>query len=450
MKKSIEKKPFRIHWTLLICTSFLIVGIQDAFARAAVPLEFSRTVSGARIIADTTARPGGPAVEVRGGRDAEDLAPTPPMGWNSWNWFGKDQINEKVVREVIDAVVKEGLRDAGYKYIIVDGGWRDTVLGKNGELLANPVRFPHGIKALADYAHANGLKFGLHTVPGTMDCGGDPVGGYGHEKVQIQQFVDWGVDFIKLDKCKMRGGWNEELLKTTYQKWHDLLKDCGRKIVLSISAYRFRDWNPEIGQMSRTTGDIGARVNGGARFDTFETKRPSSVMKLADINSQSAAAARPGYWNDPDMLVVGSQGLTVDEQKIHFALWCIMSSPLFLGNDPRHMGTDEKAIILNRDCIRVDQDPTGQGKRVEQNGNSEVWAKKLKNGDMAVLLINRSPVETADISIDFQMLGISGPLTISDIYGKKTLGTYTNQFSYRIAPQSGLFLLCKKHDGVSK
>ena len=133
-----------------------------------------------------------------------DLAKTPPMGWNSWNWFGKKEINEQVVREVIDAIVNQGLKDAGYTYVVVDGGWRDVKLDPDGKLVAHPVKFPHGIKPLADYAHSKGLKFGLHVVPGTHDCGGDPVGGFNREEIHVRQFVEWGLDFIKLDLCRQK------------------------------------------------------------------------------------------------------------------------------------------------------------------------------------------------------------------------------------------------------
>jgi len=157
--------------------------------------------------------------QVSWAQPSQQLAPTPPMGWNSWNWFGKHQINETIVREVIDAMVANGLKDAGYEYVVVDGGWRDTTLAADGKLRPNPKRFPHGMKAFADYAHSKGLKFGVHTVPGTNDCGGDAVGGFGHEKVQVQQFADWGLDFIKLDKCRYKPGWTEDLLKKIYFKW---------------------------------------------------------------------------------------------------------------------------------------------------------------------------------------------------------------------------------------
>ncbi|GAA4305248.1 glycoside hydrolase family 27 protein [Compostibacter hankyongensis] len=371
------------------------------------------------------------------------LAPAPPMGWNSWNWFGKKNINEKVVREVIDAIVKEGLRDAGYRYVIVDGGWRDTVLDANGGLRPNPIRFPHGIKALADYAHAKGLKFGLHTVPGTRDCGGDKVGGYGHEAVQIQQFADWGIDFIKLDKCRMQGNWDEAQLKAVYFKWAGLIRKSGRDMVLSISAYKFRDWNPEAGQMSRTTPDIRAKCNGGAVFENPHDgrKAPLSVMDIAEMNSLSAQYARPGYWNDPDMLVTGDQGLTPGEQRAHFALWCIMSAPLFLGNDPIHMSPEEKSIILNKASIAVDQDPTEQGKRVKVTGDTEIWAKKLKGGKAAILLLNRNSSESKPVTLKFRDIGLPEKVKVKEVYSGKDLGAFTGNITREIKPHSGLFLV---------
>lgn len=374
------------------------------------------------------------------------LASAPPMGWNSWDWFGKTHINETIVREVIDAMVKEGLKDAGYEYVVVDGGWRDTVLNPNGELRVNSERFPHGIKALADYAHSKGLKFGLHTAAGTSDCGGDKVGGYGHEKVQIQQFVDWGIDFIKLDKCKMKGGWNEELVKDVYTKWNHLLENSGRDIVLSISAYKFRDWNPEVCQMSRTTGDISAKCNGGAYFDTLSRGKrwPNSVMANAVKNNRSAQYAGNGYWNNPDMLPLGAQGLSVPEQKATFALWCIMSSPLILGNDPRHMTKAEKEIILNRTAIKIDQDPTEQGKRIVKNGYSEIWAKHLADGSLAVLLLNRNPFENEQITLNLKDIGFSGRAEVKTVYADENLGSFIDHFSRSIEPRSGLFLMITK------
>ena len=371
------------------------------------------------------------------GQNKRLLAPSPPMGWNSWNWFGKKEINEQNMKECIDAMVDQGLAAAGYNYFVIDGGWRDTKLGPNGELLAHPVKFPHGMKALADYAHAKGLKFGLHTVPGTHDCGGDPVGGFGHEEIQIKQFVDWGLDFIKLDKCKYAEGWNETLLKETYKKWRQLLDASGRDIVLSISAYKWRDWNPEIGQMARTTGDIRARVSKSAVYDAL----PLSVMGISDENNKLAAHAGNGFWNDPDMMATGEQGLTIEEQKIHFALWCIMSSPLILGNDPRNMTIGEKAILLNKEAIAVNQDPTEQGSRLKSTDKVEVWLKHLKDGKLALLFLNRNEDARNKLTFQLSELGIEKDSDLKDIYSQKKIKNQKGGITLSLSPHSCNFIL---------
>ena len=374
-----------------------------------------------------------------------DLAPTPPMGWNSWNWYGKKDINETVVRETIDAMVSTGLCDAGYRYVVVDGGWRDTKLGSNGELLPHPIKFPHGIKALADYAHSKGLKLGVHVVPGTRDCGGDVVGGFGHEEIHLGQFVEWGLDFIKLDKCKKDGEWTEPMVEEVYRKWSRLLAQCGRNIVFNISAYTFRDWNPDVCQMSRTTWDIAARVTPGGRalFDDGKSHAPGfqSVMTIAEENNRFAARAGQGYWNDPDMMVTGGHGLTQEEEKAHFALWCLMSAPLFLGDDPRQMTTQEKEIVLNREAIQIDQDPTEQGRRIRQEGHLEVWAKKLRDGRVAALLLNRGSQRSGTIELQAGEVGLPSSFELRDVWAKKDLGEQRNALVREIPARSGVFLL---------
>jgi alpha-galactosidase len=373
------------------------------------------------------------------GRSSLDggLAPAPPMGWNSWNWFGKQAINEQIVRDVIDAMVAQGLRDAGYTYVVVDGGWRDTKLGPNGELLPHPVKFPGGVKRLADQAHANGLKFGLHTVPGTADCGGDPVGGFGHEDVQLQQFVEWGLDFVKLDKCNYAPGWTEDLVQTVYTQWRDRLAGCGRDITFSISAYVYRDWYPTVCNMARTTGDIAAKTNGGAVFDGVD----GAVMAVAEINNQSAAYAGNSYWNDPDMMVTGNQGLTQEEQKAHFALWCVMSSPLMLGNDPRAMTQDEKDIVLNREAIAINQDPTEQGRRIKTDGDVEIWAKKLRGNRRALLLLNRNATAAKAVTVAWPDVGLAGKVQVKDVFGGTEVGVLESALTKETPPHAGWFLL---------
>ncbi len=383
-----------------------------------------------------------------------ELAKTPPMGWNSWNWFGKVDINETIVKETIDAMVSEGLRDAGYNYVVIDGGWRDTILGPSGELLVHPEKFPNGIKPLVDYAHANGLKFGLHTVPGTHDCGGDKVGGYGHEEVHVNQFVEWGVDLIKLDRCglrletdpvtgRLRNAWTEEIVYDVYAKWGRLLKDSGRDILYSISAYEFRDWNPEHCNMSRTTYDIRCRISGGALFHSDDPSITNHlpVIRIAEINNQYAEYAGNGYWNDPDMMVTGNQGLTMDEQRVHFALWCIMSSPLMLGNDVRNMSKEEKEIILNRQMIAINQDTTEQGVQIRKDKDTQIWAKNLQNGDVAVLMINLNPKRSKRIRLNLSDIGLSGKVSITDVFDDNSQGRGRKTISQKIKPNSGSLLI---------
>ncbi|MCY4161492.1 MAG: glycoside hydrolase family 27 protein [Flavobacteriaceae bacterium] len=379
------------------------------------------------------------------------LASSPPMGWNSWNYFGKHRINQGLVKQIIDSIADHGLKDAGYEYVVIDGGWRDTKLGPQGQLLSHPEKFPDGMKVLVDYAHSKGLKFGLHTVPGSHDCINDPVGGFGKEEIHVQQFVDWGIDFIKLDMCILKDGWTEDLLKETYYKWHRLLDEkSNHRIVLSISGYKFRTWNPQISQMSRTTGDISARVGGmsgtDAVFDGTISEKESTwkvytIMEVAEENNQWHHYAGHGYWNDPDMLVTGDHGMSFAEQKSHFALWCIMSSPLMLGNNPLEISQEERKIILNETAIRINQDPTQQGKRMLQDDSSEVWAKKLRGGHVAVLLLNRSKVDKNHMRIDLKTLGIDQKVKVRDVYENKILGQSTESISYTINPQSSLFLL---------
>ncbi len=363
------------------------------------------------------------------------------MGWNSWNWFGKQEIHEEIVRGVIDAMADKGLQEAGYEYVVIDGGWRDKELGPDGQLRPNPEKFPHGIKALADHAHARGLKLGLHTVPGTHDCGGDRVGGYGREQTHVRQFLEWGVDFIKLDLCTLQldGGWNEELIRQTYANWHRLLDECGRDIVLSVSAYRFRDWYPSVCRMARTTPDISCRKYRGANFD----QTPQGVMPIALLNDKSAAFAGKGYWNDPDILVVGEQGLNLAEQQTHFALWCVMTAPLMLGNDPRKMQPYENDILTNRDCIAVDQDTTEQGRRVKVDGDIETWVKHLTGGRLAVLLVNRHATAAKMAELAWRDVGISGSIRVRDIYRQMDIAAAGETIRTEIAPHGCAFLLVK-------
>ncbi|GAB5561785.1 MAG: hypothetical protein SynsKO_34320 [Synoicihabitans sp.] len=368
---------------------------------------------------------------------------SPPMGWNSWNWHGKTDINDQVVRETIDAMVETGLRDAGYEFVVIDGGWRGTELGPNGELTIHPERFPHGIKPLADYAHERGLKLGLHTVPGTHDCGGDAVGGYGYEAVHIAQFAEWGIDFVKLDRCQFKegDGWNEPSIEDVYRKWARLMAESGHAMMLSISAYEYRDWYREISAMARTTLDISRKGKGGAVFEREKPKQNHiSVMRIADLNNPHAAQAGNGYWNDPDMLVTGEQGMSEAEQEAHFALWCVMSAPLMLGNDPRHMTKFEQELVTNPIAIGINQDPTEQGRRIAKSGGGEVWVKRLQGNQLAVLLLNRSADRMEEIHFDASAMLDGTSFQITDAFEK--FSTRSNGLlEVELGPRSAKFFL---------
>ena len=292
------------------------------------------------------------------------------------------------------------------------------------------------------------MKFGLHTVPGTHDCGGDQVGGFLQEKVHVKQFADWGCDFIKVDMCLLKGvldkkeadagnGWSEAILKETYGRWRKELDAVDQDIVLSISAYKYRDWYPKNCRIARTTYDIRAKVHkGGARFD----KGNLSVMGIAHRNNKYAKHAGNGYWNDPDMLAVGEQGLTVEEQKTHFALWCVMSAPLMLGNDPRNMTAAENAMLTNADAIAVDQDTTEQGTLIKTEGHIELWAKKMTKGKVAVLLINRH-TEAEKTTFKWSDLKLKGKYSVKDIYKQTMLTASDESIDLSLPPHGCAFLL---------
>ncbi len=384
------------------------------------------------------------------------LTPTPPMGWNSWNWHGKRDINEKVVIETIDAMVSTGLKDAGYEYVVVDGGWRDSVLGERGALRWNKTKFPNGIKYLADYAHAKGLKFGVHVVPGSHDCGKDPVGGFGHEETHVKQFVEWGLDFIKLDLCTHKYdpcsdcktynyGWAEETIEPTYKKWQRLLENCGRDIVLSISAYQFRDWYPETCNMARTTGDIEARIHKGAFFHTDTINHNFfSVLDIAEISNASAGKAGNGYWNDPDMMVTGLHGLSEKEQISHFNLWCIMSAPLFIGSDPRVMSDFERNLLTNKDLLAINQDPTEQGKLIKRDGVSQIWHKRLRDGRSALMFLGLKRQRMKNININLKDIGFDMNAKVKDITHNKAVELTGDYLSFDLRKHESVMVVVSK------
>jgi alpha-galactosidase len=320
-------------------------------------------------------------------------SPTPPMGWNSWNRFGCD-INENLIKGTADAIVTAGLNTLGYRYVNIDDCWMASTRDGTGNLRADPTRFPSGIKALADYVHAKGLRLGIYESAGTATCQGLP-GSLDHETADANSFAAWGVDYLKYDNCNNLG----RPAPGRYQAMGNALKATGRAIVYSLCNWgQENPWlfGPSTGaSLWRTTGDIS---------DSW-----GSMTSLLDQQAGLEPFARASGFNDPDMLEVGNGGMTDTEYRSHFSLWALLNAPLILGNDLRSMSAATKAIVANADVIAVNQDWGGsQGRRVRDlGGGLQVWAKPMSDGSVAVVLFNRGAA-TATISTGTAEVGLGG------------------------------------------
>jgi alpha-galactosidase len=362
------------------------------------------------------------------------LARTPPMGWNSWNKFACKGLNEKVVRETADAMASNGMKEAGYQFVILDDCWQ-TGRDANGNIVADPERFPSGIKALADYIHGKGLKFGIYTDVGTMTCAKRP-GSIGHEYQDAKQYANWGVDYLKEDWCNTLPGQNSE---SSYTLMRNALADSGRPIVFSICEWGSTKpwlWAGSIGNLWRATPDIQ---------DCWDCKKNwggGGVTQILDLMNGLESYAGPGHWNDPAMLEGGNGGMTKEEYRAHFSMWAIFSAPLLAGNDIANMTADTKEILLNKDVIAVDQDPLGQqGRRVKKTGDLEVWSKQLQDGGRAVALINRSP-SAAKISVAWTDIGYPAAVsaTVRDLWTKKESASVKAEYSAEV-PTHGVVMV---------
>jgi alpha-galactosidase len=357
------------------------------------------------------------------------------MGWNSWNIF-HGEINESKIKEIADVMVSSGMRDAGYVYLNLDDNWMANPARDNsGTLRGDPVRFPGGMKALGDYIHSKGLKFGIYGDHGTMTCMGVPQSGsHGSEEKDAQTLASWGVDYLKYDNCIIPQGVN---IQDDYEKMGKALAECGRLIVYSICAWEFQNWMPETGNLWRTTNDI---------TDNWEMPQGDwylGITNIIDQNEALAENASPGAWKDPDMLEVGNGGCTNEEYRAHMSLWCIMAVPLIAGNDIRTMSQATKDILLNSEVIAVDQDSAGiQGTRVQSDNGCEVWCKPLGSEDgksKAVVLFNRNS-GTEDITIHFSDIGLAGTVTVRDLWAKEDKGVFTGSYTMPV-PSHGAGML---------
>jgi alpha-galactosidase len=369
---------------------------------------------------------------------AEGIAPTPPMGWNSWNQLGCGVTAERV-RQTADAMVESGMRDAGYEYINIDDCW--SLLERDADGNLQPAAsFQDGIPALADYVHERGLKLGIYGDRGTATCAGR-AGSSGYEQKDAATFAAWGVDYLKYDNCNA----DPLIIQQEYTTMGEELAATGRDIVYSLCAWNFYEWGVGVGQLWRTTSDI---------TPTWE-----SIVTNMDINKALAAYSAPNGWNDPDMLEVGvekfvngvTQRLTDTEARAHFSIWAIMSSPLIAGNDLVYMMEREPEIIeilTNRDVIAINQDALGyQGIPVWTGGSArelEVWAKPInESGGRAVVLLNRGS-EPAEITVEFRDIGLAdGRATVTDLWAHEALGTHEGRFTAMVDPHEGKTLKVK-------
>jgi alpha-galactosidase len=274
------------------------------------------------------------------------LAATPPMGFNDWNAFGCD-VSAALIEETADVLVSSGLADLGYRYVNIDDCWSLRERGADGRLVPDPAKFPSGVKGVADYVHARGLKLGIYGDAGTKTCAGFP-GSLGHEDLDARTWADWGVDYLKYDNCNNQSDGSQADYIRRYTAMRDALRKTGRPIVYAICEWGTSQpwsWGKDVGQLWRTAGDVN---------DEW-----SSLRSIIEKNAPLAPYAGPGHWNDPDMLEIGNGGMTDTEYRTHMSMWAMMAAPLLIGTDLRTASPATLAILGNREVIAIDQDRLG-------------------------------------------------------------------------------------------
>ena len=353
------------------------------------------------------------------------LARTPPMGWNSWNKFAS-RIDDATVRNIADAMASNGMKEAGYLYINIDDTW-EAGRDAQGNIQTNK-KFPN-MKALADYVHSKGLKLGIYSSPGPNTCAGYE-GTYGHEEQDARTYAAWGIDYLKYDWCGARNLYTDEEMQAVYQIMGDALLKAKRPIVYSLCQYGRQDvwkWGADVGgNLWRTTGDIR---------DAWD-----SMTRIGFSQNDHAPYAKPGHWNDPDMLEIGNGGMTSDEYKTHMSLWATLAAPLLAGNDLRSMSPEILAILTNREVIAIDQDKLGkQGERAWQSGEQEIWTRALAGGAVAVAFFNRGNATTT-ITIKPAELKLSGKWKARDLWAHQTVPWSESEYSTSV-PAHGVVML---------
>ena len=344
------------------------------------------------------------------------LGRTPPMGWNSWNKF-KCHINEDLIRKTADRIVSLGLDKLGYKYVNLDDCWQLTRNSTTNRIQPDPITFPSGMKALGDYIHSKGLKYGVYTSAGTMTCEKRP-GGLYYEEIDAKDYAEWGVDYLKYDNCFNVG---VPAVKR-YTDMRDALNKTGRPIYFSMCEWgenRPWEWAQPVGNSWRTTGDI---------MDSY-----NSFLGILNSNVGIAHLGQPGGWNDMDMLEVGNGGMTTTEYESHFALWALLKSPLIIGCDLNTITNDTLKILSNYEIIAVNQDPLGiPATRLSANIDEQIWGGPVVGGKVA-LLFNLQLIPRI-MTLDFNLLKLEGEHFVRDLSLHQNVGFFTDKFKAIVQP----------------
>ena len=375
------------------------------------------------------------------------LAPTPPMGWMTWNMF-KGDISEQLIKETADAMVESGLRDAGYKYVFIDDLWQGGRDNRNN-IIPDPKKFPNGIKALADYIHSKGLKLGIYSDAAQLTCGGCTAS-YGFEEQDARTFASWGVDYLKYDYCNAPE--DSATARLRYKTMADALSKSGRDIVLGICEWGQRngeEWCEHVGgQLWRTSSDVRDM------WKDIVNQGGVGILDIINVTAPLSKQVRHGQWPDMDMLVVGLNGkggpssdlggvgCTYTEYQTQMSMWCMMSSVLALSNDLRHLTPEDKRILLNKEIIAIDQDPLGKAaERVVNEAGHQVFVRPLANGSHAVAILN-SGDKAQRLSVSFKQLGLTGKYTVRDVWQHRDIARGATKWGGKVqAHETKVFVL---------
>mgnify|MGYP004459199125 FL=1 len=375
------------------------------------------------------------------------LAPTPPMGWMTWNMF-KGDISEQLIKETADAMVESGLRDAGYKYVFIDDLWQGG-RDKHNNIIPDPKKFPNGIKALADYVHSKGLKLGIYSDAAQLTCGGCTAS-YGFEEQDARTFASWGVDYLKYDYCNAPE--DSATARLRYKTMADALSKSGRDIVLGICEWGQRngeEWCEHVGgQLWRTSSDVRDM------WKDIVNQGGVGILDIINVTAPLSKQVRHGQWPDMDMLVVGLNGkggpssdlggvgCTYTEYQTQMSMWCMMSSVLALSNDLRHLTPEDKRILLNKEIIAIDQDPLGKAaERVVNEAGHQVFVRPLANGSHAVAILN-SGDKAQRLSVSFKQLGLTGKYTVRDVWQHRDIARGATKWGGKVqAHETKVFVL---------